>query len=293
LENAVEEYSDVRVKALGKVITRKEGSEVAREEGKKRKAAIVIWGWYGKTKDTIPISTNFELLTPPKYFPDLGDEASGQLRTAPAAELESFKIQTCLSQEMTYLTLVALGMSRYATDDWDGAIDRFTNALKQIKELTSTIGQADVYLYRGNSYLLKRDFERAIADYNQALKLKPDYAEAYGNRRGAYYNKKDFERAIADFNQALKLKPDLAEAYIGRGLAYYDKKDFERAITDYTQALQLKPDYAGAYNNRGNAYRDKGDKQNAMKDFQKVLELTKDPELRQKAEQELRQFGVK
>ncbi|NJP09731.1 MAG: hypothetical protein HC866_09780 [Leptolyngbyaceae cyanobacterium RU_5_1] len=107
LENAIEEYSDVKVKALGKPITRQQGSKVAREEGEKEKAAIVIWGWYGKTKEVVSVSTNFELLKQPENFPELGQGVKGQVRTAAVAELESFQMQTQLSKEMAYLELAS------------------------------------------------------------------------------------------------------------------------------------------------------------------------------------------
>jgi tetratricopeptide (TPR) repeat protein len=76
---------------------------------------------------------------------------------------------------------------------------------------------------------------------NQALKLKPDNAEAYNNRGGAYYSKGDTDRAIADYDQALKLKPDFAGAYTNRGLAYRDKGDTAHAVADFRRYLELRP----------------------------------------------------
>ncbi|TRU85433.1 MAG: tetratricopeptide repeat protein, partial [Microcystis novacekii Mn_MB_F_20050700_S1D] len=56
----------------------------------------------------------------------------------------------------------------------------------------------------------------AVADYNQAIKLNPDDANAYYNRGVAKYNLGDNQGAIADYNQAIKLKPDDAIAYYNR-----------------------------------------------------------------------------
>ena len=282
LENATEPYADTKVKLLGKVIKdtpEQGGREVAREEGKKRKAAIVIWGWYGKTKDTVPISVNFEILKPPKKLPELGKEMKGQVQTAGIAELESFKVQTRLSNQMAYLTLMTLGMSRYAAKDWDGTIDRLTHALEQVKDNRFNLGQADVYFYRANSYYFKGDYDRAIANYTEALKLKPNYAFAYGNRGLSFLRKEDYDKAIADFNQALKLKLDKldnAKVYINQGLAYVGKKDYDKAIADYTQAVKLKPDYADAYNNRGDAYFNKKNYEEAIADYTQAIKLKSD-----------------
>ena len=64
--------------------------------------------------------------------------------------------------------------------------------------------------------------------------------------------------AIASFQQALRLKPDLAEAGNNLGLALQDQGKLGEAITAYQQAVRLKPDYAEAYNNLGNALKEQG-----------------------------------
>ncbi|MBW4695742.1 MAG: tetratricopeptide repeat protein [Lyngbya sp. HA4199-MV5] len=279
LRNATKSYPDTKIKLLGKVIKNeggKSGSELAREEGIKQKAAIVIWGWHNKLEDTAQISTNFEILKPPDYLPELGREVRGQVQTAAIAELKSFKVQTRLSNQMAYLTLMTLGMSRFAAKDWDGAIDRLTHALEQVKEANQNLSEADVYFTRATSYYFKGDVDRAIADISQVIKLKPDYSLAYYNRGVAYGDKRDYDKAIANYTQALKLKPDYVDAYNNRGAAYNRKKDYDKAIVDYTQALKLKPNYADVYNNRGVAYEKKKDYERAMVDLNQALKLQPD-----------------
>ena len=98
-------------------------------------------------------------------------------------------------------------------------------------------------------------FDQAIADYDRAIKLKPDYADAYNNRGDAYFDEghdyrviaaydeanADHDRAIADYDQAIKFKPDYADAYNGRGIVYSDHGRYDRAIADYDHAIKLKP----------------------------------------------------
>jgi tetratricopeptide (TPR) repeat protein len=84
-------------------------------------------------------------------------------------------------------------------------------------------------------------------------------ALAYVSRGDAYDDKKDYDHAIADYNQAIQLDPKDADAHVSRGLVYNDKKDYDRAIADYNQAIQLDPKDADAYVSRGNAYHDKKD----------------------------------
>jgi tetratricopeptide (TPR) repeat protein len=66
--------------------------------------------------------------------------------------------------------------------------------------------------YRGLAYQRKDDLDRAIADYGEAIRLDPEYAEAYYGRGLTYRNKGDLERAIADYSEAIRLDPKLAAA---------------------------------------------------------------------------------
>ena len=109
---------------------------------------------------------------------------------------------------------------------------------------------------------------KRLLDFNKAIKIKPDYAEAYYNRGFVYAGRGEYKQAIADFDKAIALKPDLAEAYNNRGLAYAEKGDDDRAIADYDKAIALKPDYAKAYSNRGFFYLFLQQWEQAKKDLQ-------------------------
>jgi len=276
LRSATNSYADVKVQALHQTITEQQGSEVAQAAGERKKASIVIWGEYGVTADYVQISTYFEVLKPPTDFPDLGQTASGAAQTAAIAELNSFKLQTRLSNEMSYLTLFTLGMVQYAKKDWDGAIVRFKSALEQGKEPVAALSKDIVFFQLATSYYYKSDYKSAIAGFNQALKLKPDDAKAYNNRGIAYKNQGKYSEAIADYNQALKLKPDDAVAYSNRGNVYANQGKYSEAIADYYQALKLKPDLTDAYNNRGIAYAGQGKYSEAITDFNQALKLKPD-----------------
>jgi tetratricopeptide (TPR) repeat protein len=119
----------------------------------------------------------------------------------------------------------------------------------------------------------KHEYDRAIADYNEALRLNPRAALIYYNRGNAWRDKRDYDRAIADYNEALRLNPRDDDAYVGRGVAWHDKRDYDRAIADYSEALRLNPRYALAYNRRGNAWRDKRDYDRAIADYNELLRL--------------------
>ena len=106
-----------------------------------------------------------------------------------------------------------------------------------------------LYNISGASNAGLMQFDAAIDSYKQALKIKPDYAEAYYNMGVALNDKGDPKAAIESYKQALKIKPDYAEAYNNIGNVLKDQGDLEAAIDSYKQAININPDYAEAYYN--------------------------------------------
>jgi lipoprotein NlpI len=148
----------------------------------------------------------------------------------------------------------------------------------------------------GIAYFRNEDYDHAISDYNQAIKLDPNNA-AYYNHRGLAYNaNEDYDHAISDYNQAIKLDPNNATYYDNRGLAYYGNEDNEHAISDYNQAIKLDPNNAAYYNNRGIIYIAERDYDHAVQDFSKAIALQKAEPLgywnRARAELYLDKFGA-
>lgn len=134
---------------------------------------------------------------------------------------------------------------------------------------------AAAFYNRGIAYRHKGQNDRAIQDYDRAIRLNPDDAEAFNNRAVAYFDNFQYDRAIQDYDQAIRLKPDNAGALINRGIAYFDKLQYGRAIEDYDQAIRLQPGLAEAFNNRSLAYIKMGQYDRAVPDFDQTIRLMK------------------
>ena len=153
----------------------------------------------------------------------------------------------------------------------DQRINGCTSIIQSSRETRRNVAIA--YYSRGLAYYDKGDDDRAIAEYNEAIRLDPKFAYAYSNRGLAYDHKGDLDRAGPDYNEAIRLDPKYAQAYFNRGNAYYQKGDDDRAIADYSEAIRLDPKYAYAYNNRGTAYDRRGDHDRAIADYSEAIRL--------------------
>jgi tetratricopeptide (TPR) repeat protein len=109
--------------------------------------------------------------------------------------------------------------------------DRIAACTREITSGTlSTANLAITFNSRGNAWRAKGDNDRAITDFNEAIRLNPRDAVAFDNRGNAWSDKRDNDRAIADYSEAIRLNPQEALTFIGRGNAWNDKGDNDRAI---------------------------------------------------------------
>src|SRR5262249_34217875 len=147
----------------------------------------------------------------------------------------------------------------------------------------------------------------AVADYVEAIRLDPTGAAGYHNRGLAHAARKEYERAIADRDEALRLDPEraivpdqqrliytglsagdaasfelgagpgqgpaYADAYYLRGNIRLNRHQFDQAIADYTVALGFHPEHAPALTNRGAAHAAKREYADAREDFTALTHL--------------------
>jgi len=194
--------------------------------------------------------------------------------------------------------------SRKSSDgDQDGAIADFTKALNLYKTPLA-------FLRRGYAELVKEDYDNALNDMNEALKMDPKLEKAYFGRgichfeqqnfktaeedinkfvekdkttpmaynylAGCRFMQKDFQGALENYEMVAKLDPKFPDIYTNRGMMKHYLNDLKGAVADYNKALELDPDNATAYNNRGGAKMSQGDSKSALEDFNKAISLNKD-----------------
>jgi lipoprotein NlpI len=151
------------------------------------------------------------------------------------------------------------------TGNPDLAIQHCTRAIESGRLSGETLAQ--MHYSRAIEWAAKNDYDRAIADYDAAIRLNPRYADAYFNRANSWGLKGDSDRAIADYDAALKLNPRDANAHAARAVELMVKGDYPGAIAGYDTALKLEPKSAGSMLGRGRARLYSGDYERAADDL--------------------------
>jgi tetratricopeptide (TPR) repeat protein len=129
------------------------------------------------------------------------------------------------------------------------------------------------WLEKGYAFHKLEWYEEALAAYDQAIRIDPNYTAAYNSKGYTFRDLKRCEEALAAYDQAIHIDPNDAIAYNNRGYALYDLKRYHEALTAYDQAIVLDPNFVNAYNGKGYALTSMGKTEEAEQAFEKARQL--------------------
>ena len=121
-----------------------------------------------------------------------------------------------------------------------GEPDRVIAACSRLlaREALDGVLRRDAFRSRGVGYYRRGDYDRALADLAESIRLAPGVAGLYGDQANVYYFKRDYSRAIAGYDKALQLDPNDALAYNNRGCAWVALGALTAAEADFNRARQ-------------------------------------------------------
>jgi tetratricopeptide (TPR) repeat protein len=167
--------------------------------------------------------------------------------------------------------LIVAARKFFDQGDLDQAIKTYTEILNATDKNSKNL--FSYYFNRGRCYFEKGLYDEAFNDYNDALKLQPDFAFGYIFRGEVYLLKKQIDSAIADFNKSIELNAKDILAFRRRAEAFYLKKDFKAAIKDCDEVIKRNPKYRSALYYRAASYLEENNFNAALADASEYITL--------------------
>lgn len=205
------------------------------------------------------------------YLPYVGlfFALSHWMDAGPAPWASGSSLKTFTAGFLLLLVPVSLVQTWKRSDVWKDSASLWTDTIQKYPHRIY-----DAYFLRGAYYHhTVGDPAAALADYDDALKLKPNAAYAWANKGTLLFDLGRTDSAYLYLDRALRLKPDLAGALNNRGAIKGQRGDLAGAIADFTRAIQSEPLFRDPYENRSVAYYMTGQYEKAIADTRRAIEL--------------------
>jgi tetratricopeptide (TPR) repeat protein len=229
-----------------------------------------------------------------KAFPGMGKLSDAQIKLGDKVlEKTEIMIASMMEDERADPDLLAGSISRqqrlaedsgYSESDIQNFIAEFKRMRSMMQQMSmgnisdaddeadiKSEGDAEYYYDLGMKKYELEDYQSAIDNFTQSIRLDPDNAVAYMYRADSRYKLEHYQGSIDDYTQSIKLDPDSdadADIYWLRADAKYKLEDYQGSIDDYTQSIKLNPDdNCSAYSSRADSKEKLGYYQDAIDDY--------------------------
>jgi tetratricopeptide (TPR) repeat protein len=183
------------------------------------------------------------------------------------AEAEQFCLKILSADPNSAATLNLLAVINTSLGRNDAALANYDRALALQPDFIQALNNRGAVLKQ-----MKR-YGEALTSYDRALDLQPDHAEVLNNRAGVLHELKRYDEALANYDRALALRSGHAEALNNRGITLQALGRHAEALTSYDSALSLRPDFVEAFINRGITLYDLNRFDEALVDYDRALRL--------------------
>jgi tetratricopeptide (TPR) repeat protein len=201
------------------------------------------------------------LALPGDPFAQLSDPRSSAWIESPAATDEKAQTETSAQKRKSAADLVESGNAHLAKQEYDEAVEDFTDALRLDPR------NAPAYAARAEAWARKHYRERELADIAEAVKLEPRNTAYRVAKAQSHSAQGRHDEAMVEYNAALSLEPENPSLWLARGNEWRKDLKLDAALADYTRAIELKPNYTLAYISRGQTWRQRRDFGRAIQEF--------------------------
>ena len=154
--------------------------------------------------------------------------------------------------------------AKYNPSNYDLALKKVNQSLEYFDS------NASAFKLRGRIWLMKKEYENALSDFEHALSLEPEDSWTFSSIAVVKFYQQKYDEALAFNYKAILLSDENDAAYANRAHYYYLIKDYEKALTDYNKALYLNANVIRALNGRGTVFFLMGEYEEALTDFNRV-----------------------
>jgi tetratricopeptide (TPR) repeat protein/serine/threonine protein kinase/WD40 repeat protein len=200
--------------------------------------------------------------------PEYGWRYSQNIRSQMEPAQRLESIQTALARDPTDPSPWGQrGDLRRAAAEYDQAIADYTEAIR--------LAPSDALYYRerGYAWYQKREYDKAIEDLSESLLRNPKSADTLNVRGRAYDHTGQRELAKKDFDECLQLDPNFVNSLANRGQLAFTRGDYDAALKDFDEAIKLNPQYGYAFSKRGMLWQKKGEVDKALADLTEAIRL--------------------
>jgi len=138
----------------------------------------------------------------------------------------------------------------------------------------SAAERTSYYMGEGAAFMRSGNYAAAINSYGCIVQqIDSGYRDAYLNRAAAYAARREYDEALDDYNEAIRLDSGFAPSYNNRGVIYALLQEYEEAISDLDEAVRIDGSYTLGYLNRGVVQAAQGNYEAALADFEQVIAI--------------------
>jgi tetratricopeptide (TPR) repeat protein len=165
------------------------------------------------------------------------------------------------------ISILFAGKTFQQTKIWNDSLTLWNYVIKQEPALPVA------YNNRGYCNQLNGDLTHALADYQKAVELSPEYVNALNNLGSIYFAQKNYKQALELINRSLQIDPRHATSYYNKGALFEEIKQYDFAFIAYSEAIEYDPDLISAYQGRVNMLLRRNEPNAALSDLNRILSL--------------------
>ncbi|HHT9127063.1 MAG TPA: tetratricopeptide repeat protein [Candidatus Brocadiia bacterium] len=204
-------------------------------------------------------------------------------RNEPFREVETLITEDGVEEEAQ--TLPEPALDGQSNDDWYAAYhfgmgvfhqknDEFEEAVEEYNQVIKLDpDNAEVHINLGVIYKDKGDLDKAVEEYEKALAIDPGLEVGHNNLGVVYFIKENYSEAIRHYQKAIEINPKNLESYTNLGIAYGIQKRYDEATRAFQTAISISPRHAETQYNLAVIYDENGEIENALVHYSKFLEL--------------------